>query len=356
MGNNKNKRKGSHSDKGANSSRPRLNSRNFGNSGGKARTNNDANGEHKNKGRVPQNFSECRICERKGHWESDCRKNPAGEGKRGGDLQGCRECGGDHWEDRCRKWKLKTGGMGNDNNSKYKGKGQETSDSNSTSTSHSTEFLAPSGEDISRFFPNGKYPNRPCRKCNQAGHWNNACEKDGFHPVGNPNPGAAAGARKVGFLDGRSSGQIDEVFNLYRSPPGTGSMGGGGYRQGCGDGDGDGDDDVEMEMEMGTGMHIAKTKSKIHSTNTSTPTPVPPTTSLTLPDHNPISSIPGVLTQIIPRNQTPSSTKLATAHPSAPSANPTATNPTTVSPTAGSSLAPITNGVPIPIFTIPQTR
>ncbi|KAM0181892.1 hypothetical protein ACHAPF_001416, partial [Botrytis cinerea] len=210
MGNSKNKRKDFHSDKGANSSRPRLNSKNVGNRGGKGRTNNDTNGEQQNKGRVPQDFSECRICERKGHWESDCRKNPAGEGKRGRDLPGCRECGGDHWEDRCRNWKLKLGGKKGNNNNNSNGNGnaqEETSDSNSRSSAHSAEFLAPSGEDITRFFPGAKYPNRPCRKCNRAGHWNNACEKDGFHPVANPNP---MGARKVRFLDGRSSGQIDE--------------------------------------------------------------------------------------------------------------------------------------------------
>ncbi|TGO18453.1 hypothetical protein BPAE_0383g00030 [Botrytis paeoniae] len=213
MGDNKNRRKNSNSGGGANDSSPRRNS-NKGGKKGKGRNNNDRNEGNQNKGGVPQEFLECRICEGKYHWESDCRKNPAGEGKRGKDSPECRECGGNHWEDQCRTWKSRNGGNGNENNNKGNGQGDSSSDSDSG------ECLAPTGEDITQFFPNGKFPNRPCRKCKESGHWNNACEKDGFHPVSNPNPGAPR-ARKVSFPDGRSRGQIDSAYNQYHSPPGT---------------------------------------------------------------------------------------------------------------------------------------
>ncbi|KAF7890483.1 hypothetical protein EAF00_008798 [Botryotinia globosa] len=217
MGNNKNRRKNSNSGGRANDSSPTRNN-NQGGKKGKGRNNNSENEGNPNKGRVPQEFLECRICEGKFHWESDCRKNPAGEGKRGKNSPECRECGGNHWEDQCRTWKSKNGG--NAKKDSNKGRGPGDSNSSSSSDSDAGECLAPTGEDITPFFPNGQYPSRPCRKCQESGHWNNACEKDGFHPISNPNPGAAR-ARKVGFQDGQSRGQVDSAYNQHLSPPGT---------------------------------------------------------------------------------------------------------------------------------------
>lgn len=220
MGNNKNRHRNSNSGGGANDSSPRRNNKKGGDRG-KGRNHKSENEGTHNKGRVPQEFLECRICEGKYHWESDCRKNPAGEGKRGRDSPECRECGGNHWEDQCRTWKSKNGGNGNgNNNNNNKGNGNGQGDSSSSSDSDSGECLAPTGEDITPFFPNGKYPNRPCRKCKESGHWNNACEKEGFHPITNPNPGAPH-ARKVAFPDGQSSGQIDSAYAQYHAPQET---------------------------------------------------------------------------------------------------------------------------------------
>ncbi|APA13540.1 predicted protein [Sclerotinia sclerotiorum 1980 UF-70] len=208
----KDKRKNSNSSGSANGrSSPPNNNNKFnkgGNNKGKG-NNNGGNGGNQNKGKVPQKFSECRICDKKGHWESDCRNNP-GEGKRGKDLPECRECGGNHWEDQCRTWKSKNNDGNNNNN------GQQ-------GNSSPVQCLAPTGEDISHFFADGKYPPRPCKTCHVAGHWNNACQKDGFHPVTNPNPSGKKNdndnGKGVHFSDDQSSGQIDLSFNQYYSPP-----------------------------------------------------------------------------------------------------------------------------------------
>ncbi|KAF7945351.1 hypothetical protein EAE96_010126 [Botrytis aclada] len=336
MGNNKNRRKNSNSGGGANDSR-RNNHK--GGKGGKGRNNHDGNEGHQIKGRVPQEFLECRICQREGHWESACRDNPAGAGKRGRDLPECRECGGNHWEDQCRTWKTKNGGKGNDGNNN-KGNGRDSS-----SDSDAGDCRAPSGEDITQFFPSGKYPSRPCRKCKEPGHWNNACEREGFHPVGNPNP-AEAGARKVSFPDGQRRGQIGSPYNQYHSPPGT-------EVRSCSVTASPSVDFGYAKQPFDTAMEIRiKTNTPIANT---TPTPIPPTTSPT-PLTNPISPPPQPPTPPTPPTPTPPSTKPATAPPSAPSATTPPTNPTTASPTAGCSLAPTPSGVPILISTIPPTQ
>lgn len=224
----KNKRKNSNSNGGTNGS-PRGNSNNNTNGGnnggskGNRDNNNRGNGGSggNNKGKVPQEFSECRICQRKGHWESDCRNNPAGEGKRTKDSPNCRECNGNHWEDQCRSWKSKNNGGGNgnnNNNNNGNGNGQQAN-------SNPGQCLAPNGEDISHFFADGKFPNRPCKKCKVSGHWNNACEKEGFNAVTNPNPGGKRNengkGKEVSFPDGQTNGQIGAAYNQYQPPPGT---------------------------------------------------------------------------------------------------------------------------------------
>ncbi|KAA8564464.1 hypothetical protein EYC84_011397 [Monilinia fructicola] len=171
-----------------------------------------------NKGRVPQEFVDCRICDGKFHWESDCRKNPLGVGKRNKDTPKCRACTGNHWEDQCRTWKSKNaGGNGNNNNN---------NNNNNSRPENPTpgKLLAPTGEDITHFFPNGKFPRRPCSKCQVLGHWNDACEKDGFDPVTNPNPGARKdnGKGKGGSSpDEKASEEVDSPFNEDQSPPDT---------------------------------------------------------------------------------------------------------------------------------------
>ncbi|RAL66514.1 hypothetical protein DID88_006204 [Monilinia fructigena] len=157
------------------------------------------NGKRQNKGKVPQEFADCRICDGKFHWESDCRKNATGVGKRTKDSPKCRECTGNHWEHQCRTWKSKNPGGNN----------------NRPETPNAGTFLAPTGEDITQFFPKGKFPRRPCSKCNVLGHWNDACEKEGFDPVTNPNPGA----KNEKLNDKRVHFQDD--FNANQPPLGT---------------------------------------------------------------------------------------------------------------------------------------
>ncbi|QSZ32697.1 hypothetical protein DSL72_002276 [Monilinia vaccinii-corymbosi] len=158
-----------------------------GHKGGNAGNN---NGGGQNKGKVPRDFAECRICYGKFHWESDCRKNPAGVGKRRKDSPNCRECHANHWEDQCRTWKSKNWGVWNGNHDHNHRNHHNSSDENGQGNSTTDKCLAPTGEDITRFFPLGKFPTRPCKRCRTPGHWNDACEKEGFDPVINPNPGA----------------------------------------------------------------------------------------------------------------------------------------------------------------------
>ena len=107
----------------------------------------------------PPGHPNCRICNLPGHWESFCPgKAPNAHPQR------CRRCDrGNHWEDECRQ----AGGL--------------------------RKFLSPLGVDISHFFINQngmiKLPaRRACSVCGLVGHWDRACEKDGFHPETNPNP------------------------------------------------------------------------------------------------------------------------------------------------------------------------
>ncbi|KAF7924442.1 uncharacterized protein EAE98_007493 [Botrytis deweyae] len=359
MGNNKNRRKNSNSGGGANDSSPRRNNKKGGDRG-KGRNHKSENEGTHNKGRVPQEFLECRICEGKYHWESDCRKNPAGEGKRGRDSPECRECGGNHWEDQCRTWKSKNGGNGNGSNNNNKGNGNGQGDSSSSSDSDSGECLAPTGEDITPFFPNGKYPNRPCRKCKESGHWNNACEKEGFHPITNPNPGAPH-ARKVAFPDGQSSGQIDSAYVQYHAPQETQgrtcsstaspSVNFGHAKQRF-------ETETDMEFEYEDELQI-KIKIKIRiKTKPQTPPakPTPPTTFPTLLTPNPTSPTPQPPTPSTPTTPIPASTRRATAHPPAHSATAARTNPETALPIAGSCLAHTANGARILICIIHPTR
>ncbi|PQE24155.1 hypothetical protein CJF31_00002374 [Rutstroemia sp. NJR-2017a BVV2] len=138
--------------------------------------NGNSNGNNGNNNARPQNPKgkpphECRICNRTGHWESDCRQKDSNARP-----DRCRICGkGKHWEDECRSRNGSNGGQAGGNNNQERGK--------------AGECRAPNGEDISHFFPNNKFPNRECKTCNVSGHWNGACEKPGFHPVSNPNPG-----------------------------------------------------------------------------------------------------------------------------------------------------------------------
>ncbi|KAJ8061620.1 hypothetical protein OCU04_009427 [Sclerotinia nivalis] len=217
----KEKRKNSNSNGGANGGFSHNNNNRFnkgGNNRGKGSNNNGGNGGNQNKGKVPRDFSECRICDRKGHWESDCHNNPKGEGKRGKDLPDCRECGRNHWEDQCRTWKSKNGSGNNNNynNSNSNNNGQQ-------GNANPGQCLAPTGEDISQFFADGKYPSRPCKLCRISGHWNNACEKEGFDAITNPNPGGKKNdnGKGVNFADGQTSGHIDPAYNQYQSPAHT---------------------------------------------------------------------------------------------------------------------------------------
>ncbi|TGO84613.1 hypothetical protein BPOR_0485g00010 [Botrytis porri] len=341
MGNDKNRRKNSHSGGGANESSPRRNDKKGGNRA-KGRNNHSDNEGTQNKGRVPQEFLECRICEGKYHWESDCRKNPAGEGKRGRDSAECRECGGNHWEDQCRSWKSRNGGSENGNHKK----GNTQGDSTSSSDSDAGKCSAPTGEDITQFFPNGKFPNRPCRKCKESGHWNNACEKEGFHPVSNPNPGAKGG-RRVSLQDEQGNGQVNSGYNQYQAPPGT-PVRTASYTEvppvSFGHAEQRFDSEMEMEFEH-------KIRIQTHP-NTPPANPIPPTTIPNLPIPNPISLTPPLPIQTIPPTPTPLSTKPATALPSAHSVVPPATNPTIVLSTAGYSRAPIPSGALILICII----
>ncbi|ESZ94341.1 hypothetical protein SBOR_5285 [Sclerotinia borealis F-4128] len=182
---------------------------NKGNNGGNKnrKGSNDGNGGNQEKGKVPEHLIDCRICNRKYHWESNCRENPLGIGKRNKESLDCRVCNGNHWEDQCRTLKGENGGNSNNNG----GKG---------GSSNSGKCLAPNGEDISAHLPNGKFPSRPCSKFKVAAHWNIACEKDGFDPVKNPNPGGKKNDNEkmgVRFPDDESSGPIGSAYNEYHS-------------------------------------------------------------------------------------------------------------------------------------------